>query len=69
VDVVFNFAYSEDSKPSYYYLWKWIFALVLYVSSAAILVALFFIVAGKDHSEHAPKAIEYVDSKDEVKPD
>ena len=63
---MFNFAYSETSVPSYYFLWKWIFALVMDVSSTAILIALFFFVASNDNSAPTPKAIAYVDTNHEV---
>lgn len=51
VDIVFNFAYSEENSPTYYYLWSWIFSLFLYVSSVAVITIMFFIVFGPDRSE------------------
>lgn len=58
MDVVFNFAYSEENRPTYYYLWKWMFALVLYVSTTAILCVLFFIVFGADRTMPTSKPVD-----------
>jgi len=62
VDVVFNFAYSEETNPTYYYLWKWIFALMSYASSIFICAVMFFIVMSKDRSELSTRPVDYESS-------
>jgi hypothetical protein len=51
VDIIFNFAYSEETAPTYYYLWAWMFSLVLYMSSTALITIMFFIVFGPDRAD------------------
>jgi len=67
VDIIFNFAYSEEESPTYYYLWAWMFSLVLYMSSTAIITIMFFIVFGPDRAEmmHKTQPVDIMTSGEE----